>query len=90
LNIYNVKQAEVPESAIILQNDEGTAPGLWFEKNNKIFISLPGVPFEMKGLISKRVIPALKKAYIFPLTCTRTVITQGSFEAHLAEELKGF
>jgi nicotinamide-nucleotide amidase len=90
LNIYNVKQAEVPEAAIILQNDEGTAPGLWFEKNNKIFISLPGVPFEMKGLISKRVIPALKKKYNFPVTFTRTVITQGSFEAHLAEELKDF
>jgi nicotinamide-nucleotide amidase len=90
LNEYNVKQAEVPESAIVLQNDEGTAPGLWFDKNNRIFISLPGVPFEMKGLMSKRVIPALRKKYKFPATYSRTVITQGSFEAFLAERLRDF
>ncbi len=90
LNEHNIKQAEVPESAIILHNDEGTAAGLWFEKNKKIFISLPGVPFEMKGLITKKVIPALKKAFSFPSIHTRMVITQGSFEAHLAEELKDF
>ena len=90
INEYNMKQAEVPESAVILHNDAGTAAGLWFEKNKKIFISLPGVPFEMKGLITKRVIPALNKIFSLPVIHARTIITQGIFEAQLAEQLKDF
>lgn len=90
LNEYNRKQAEVPESAIILHNDLGTAPGLWFEKKGRIFISLPGVPFEMKNLVTNMVVPKLKARFIFPVICYKTVITQGSFEAQLAELLKDF
>jgi nicotinamide-nucleotide amidase len=90
INEHNRKQAEVPESAAILHNDEGTAPGLWFEKGKKIFISLPGVPFEMKSLISNRVIPELRKRFAFPAVYYKTLVTQGSFEAQLAERLKDF
>jgi nicotinamide-nucleotide amidase len=90
INEYNKKQAEVPGSAIILHNEEGTAAGLWFSKNGKIYISLPGVPFEMKGLFMSKVVPALKEIYDLPPLYYKTVITQGSFEAQLAEELKDF
>jgi nicotinamide-nucleotide amidase len=90
LNELNTKQAEVPESATILHNDQGTAPGLWFEKNGKIFISLPGVPFEMENLMMARVIPRLRERFIFPAIFYKTVITQGSFEAQLSELLRDF
>jgi nicotinamide-nucleotide amidase len=90
LNELNTKQAEVPESATILHNDQGTAPGLWFEKNGKIFISLPGVPFEMENLMMVRVIPRLRERFIFPAIFYKTVITQGSFEAQLSELLRDF
>ncbi len=90
VNENNRKQAEIPESAIPLHNALGTAPGLWFEKGETIYISLPGVPFEMKDLVTTQVIPRLKSQLTFPPSCYRTIITQGSFEAHLAEILSGF
>ena len=90
INEFNRRQAEVPESAAILDNELGTASGLWFEKNSKIFISIPGVPFEMQALISERVIPKLKELFSFPGIYFKTVITQGSYEALLAEKLKVF
>jgi nicotinamide-nucleotide amidase len=90
LNDFNASQAEVPASAHILHNAIGTAPGLWFEKNGSIFISLPGVPFEMKALITDLVIPKLREKFTFPEVYYKTVITQGSFEAQLAEKLKNF
>jgi nicotinamide-nucleotide amidase len=90
INDFNARQAEVPVSAQILHNAMGTAPGLWFEKNGIIFISLPGVPFEMKALITDLVIPKLREKFTFPEVYYKTVITQGSFEAHLAERLRTF
>lgn len=90
INDFNVRQAEVPASANILHNALGTASGLWFEKNGTIYISLPGVPFEMKALITDMVIPKLREKFTFPEVYYKTVITQGSFEAHLAERLKTF
>jgi nicotinamide-nucleotide amidase len=90
INDLNASQAEVPASALILHNSIGTAPGLWFEKNDTIFISLPGVPFEMKALITDLVIPKLREKFTFPEVYYKTVITQGSFEAQLAERLKSF
>ena len=47
----NLKQAEVPDSCTVIQNKRGTAPGMWFEKNGKIYVSMPGVPHEMKGMM---------------------------------------
>ncbi|TVR73872.1 MAG: CinA family nicotinamide mononucleotide deamidase-related protein [Marinilabiliales bacterium] len=90
VNENNRKQAEIPGSAIPLHNALGTAPGLWFEKGDTIYISLPGVPFEMKDLVTTQVIPRLQSQLTFPPSCYRTIITQGSFEAHLAEILSGF
>lgn len=57
----NEDQALVPENAKILKNMEGTAPGLWFEKDNKILVALPGVPFEMKSLLTNEIIPRIKE-----------------------------
>ncbi len=90
VNEYNKRQADVPESSIALENDLGTAAGLWFEKNGKVFISLPGVPFEMEDLFTKKVIPKLKELFTLPVIYYKTIITHGSFEAQLAEELKDF
>jgi nicotinamide-nucleotide amidase len=90
INDLNIRQAEVPASAHILHNAMGTASGLWLEKNDTVYISLPGVPFEMKALITDMVIPKLREKFPFPEVYYKTVITQGSFEAYLAERLKTF
>ncbi len=90
VNEKNKNQAVIPESAIILDNDLGTAPGMWFNKQGKIFICLPGVPFEMKALLLLKVIPKLRTVHTFPAIFHKTVVTQGSFEAELAEKLKVF
>ncbi len=57
----NLKQAEVPDVCTVIQNKRGTAPGMWFNRNEKIFVSLPGVPHEMKGMMTDYVIPRLTK-----------------------------
>ena len=59
----NLKQAEVPDVCTVIQNKRGTAPGMWFEKDGKIFISMPGVPHEMKGMMTDDVLPALPKHF---------------------------
>ena len=56
----NLKQAEVPSVCTVLHNERGTAPGMWFESKGKVFVSMPGVPHEMKGLLQEKVIPKLK------------------------------
>jgi nicotinamide-nucleotide amidase len=90
LNENNRRQAEVPESCRILFNSAGTAPGMWFEKNNTIFISLPGIPFEMMHIMSEHVIPELKKRFRTQVIIHRNIMTYGTFEAKLAEILKEF
>ena len=90
VNEHNRRQAELPERAMALHNTEGTAPGLWFEKEETIFISLPGVPYEMKELVKTQVLPRLSEKFSFQPTYYRTVITQGTFEAQLAELLSDF
>lgn len=98
----NLKQAEVPEACVVLQNKRGTAPGMWFgphpsqlinfDKNQKqtIYISLPGVPHEMKGLITATVIPALEQLPHLPAIVHRTLLTSGIGESMLAEHIAGF
>ncbi len=86
----NRKQAEVPDVCTVLKNERGTAPGMLFEKNGKIFISLPGVPHEMKGLIADEVLPLLKKRFDMPHIGHRTLLTAGVGESFLAEIIKDF
>lgn len=96
----NLKQAEVPSTCTILFNKRGTAPGMWFTKANptdingpakeKIFISLPGVPFEMQGIMIEEVIPKLLQQFSFPHIAHRTLVTAGVGESFLAELIKDF
>lgn len=77
-------QALVPSKAIILNNHFGTAPGMWMEKNKKIFISLPGVPYEMKHLMKNEVIPRITKQYKRPFIYHKTLLTYGLGESEIA------
>jgi nicotinamide-nucleotide amidase len=86
----NLKQAEVPDVCTVLQNKRGTAPGMWFNKNGKVFASLPGVPHEMKGLMTDDVIPMLQKQFQFPAIIHKTLLTAGVGESFLAELILDF
>ena len=86
----NKKQAEVPDVCTVLKNERGTAPGMLFEKDGKIFISLPGVPHEMKGLMTDKVLPLLKVRFDMPHIGHRTLLTAGVGESFLAEIIKDF
>lgn len=86
----NKKQAEVPDVCTVLKNERGTAPGMLFEKDGKIFISLPGVPHEMKGLMTDEVLPLLKQRFAMPHIGHRTLLTAGVGESFLAEMIKDF
>ena len=84
----NLDQALVPSKAQVLMNAFGSAPGMWLEKNSKVFISLPGVPFEMKGLMTNEVIPKLQKTYKFPYILHKTILTYGLGESSLAARIE--
>jgi nicotinamide-nucleotide amidase len=86
----NLKQAEVPDVCTVLHNQIGTAPGMWFEKEEKIFVSMPGVPIEMKGLIINEVIPKLKTKFQLPVIIHKTAFTFGMGESMIAERIKDF
>ena len=86
----NRLQALVPSRAKVLHNKYGTAPGMWMEKNNKVFISLPGVPFEMKALIKDEVLPNLQKQFHFPYILHKTTLTYGMGESIIAARLEEF
>ncbi len=84
----NRMQAFVPSKCVVLQNDFGTAPGMWFHQNNKVIISLPGVPTEMKGLMTQMVIPKLQQEFKLPFIIHKTLSTYGMGESMLANLLK--
>lgn len=84
----NLDQALVPSKAQVLVNAFGSAPGMWLEKDGKIFISLPGVPFEMKALVANEVIPKLQKIYKFPFILHKTILTYGLGESSLAARIE--
>jgi nicotinamide-nucleotide amidase len=86
----NLKQAEVPDSCTVIQNKRGTAPGMWFEKNGKIYVSMPGVPHEMKGMMETDVIQLLVKKFSFPHIAHRTLVTFGIGESMLADHIQTF
>ena len=90
----NLKQAEVPDVCTVLHNARGTAPGMMFtaspNRRKSVFFSLPGVPHEMKGLITDEVIPRLKEMFDLPAIVHRTLLTAGIGESMLAELIKDF
>jgi nicotinamide-nucleotide amidase len=84
----NRLQAEVPDGCTVLRNKNGTAPGMWFEKDNVIYVSMPGVPYEMKAMFSDDVIPRLREKFSLPAIYHRTVMTQGIGESWLSDTLE--
>ncbi len=86
----NRQQALVPSKATVLTNRFGTAPGMLLEKNNKTFISLPGVPYEMKALITYEVLPRLQKKYNCPYIIHKTLLTYGLGESAIASRIEKF
>ena len=86
----NKHQALVPSKAKVLMNHYGTAPGMWLEKNGKVFVSLPGVPFEMKALIKDQVIPQLREKFHFPYIKHKTILTYGLGESALADRIEAW
>lgn len=86
----NRNQALIPENCIPLPNTYGTAPGMWFEKDNKIVVSLPGVPFEMKTLVVDEVIPRLVKHFKLNAIYHFTVMTTAVGESVLAEMISSW
>ncbi|MCO5259414.1 MAG: competence/damage-inducible protein A [Crocinitomicaceae bacterium] len=83
----NIQQAAVPSKSTVLANLQGTAPGMWLEKNEKILISLPGVPFEMKGIMEQEVFPRLQERFGELQFYSKTANIQGVGESYLADKM---
>ena len=83
----NTLQAALPKTCRYLVNHWGTAPGMWFEKDGKVLVSLPGVPYEMKELMTHSVLPGLKEYFTLPVIVHHTVRTAGIGESFLAEKI---
>ncbi len=83
----NVQQAALPVKAKILKNRRGTAAGMWFEKQDVIFISLPGVPYEMKTIMTEEAFPLIEERFGKSSLYHRTLLTQGIGESFLAEQI---
>jgi len=81
----NRLQAEVPEICEVIRNKNGTAPGMWFDVNGKIYVSMPGVPYEMKALMTEQIVPKLTARFQLPAIYHKTVLTQGIGESYLSE-----
>ena len=88
LSSPNQKQAEIPKACTPIKNNHGSAAGMWFEKKMKIFISMPGVPFEMKPMVSEYIIPKIQKQYRAQAIVHKTVLTQGIGESWLAQKIE--
>lgn len=81
----NRKQAEIPERCELIVNYNGTAPGMWFEKDDTYYMSMPGVPYEMKTMMEMQVIPKIRDTFSLPVIAHRTFLTQGVGESILSE-----
>jgi nicotinamide-nucleotide amidase len=83
----NRLQAEVPENCDVILNKNGTAPGMWFNHEGKVYVSMPGVPFEMMYMVEEEVIPKLKATFTLPVIIHKTILTAGEGESFLAEKI---
>ncbi len=86
----HASQALILENSELLFNYNGTAPGMWIEHFGKVIVSMPGVPFEMKGIMKKSVLPKLKERFRLPLILHRTVVTIGLPESTISSMLHEF
>ena len=83
----NRQQAMVPANCEVINNLNGTAPGMWFNNNGKVIVSMPGVPHEMMYMIEQQIIPKLKETFTLPVIIHRTLLTVGEGESFLAERI---
>ncbi|MGJ8666638.1 MAG: competence/damage-inducible protein A [Patiriisocius sp.] len=81
----NFEQAQVPSKAIVLNNLNGTAPGMWMEQNETVFVSMPGVPYEMKQLMLDEVLPRIVKKFNRPFIYHKTLLTYGKGESQIEQ-----
>ena len=86
----NRGQADLPANAVYMQNDWGTAPGMWFEHEGRVYVSLPGVPFEMKSLMTHRILPRLQEHFNPPIIKHKMILTAGIGESFLAERIEAW
>ena len=86
----NRQQAHLPANCTPLLNKQGTAPGMWFEEDNTIFVSLPGVPYEMQEMMTEQVIPKLKEGFPLASIIHKHLMTVGIGESFLSDKLKDF
>ena len=84
----NRKQADVPDGCTVIQNKNGTAPCMWFDVEGKIFVAMPGVPFEMMYLMEEEILPRLKNAFDLPVIIHQTILTTGLGESFLAQQIE--
>ncbi len=84
----NKRQADLPKNCTVIPNLKGTASGMWFEKKGVSYVSMPGVPFEMKPMLENGVIPLIKEKFKLPVIVHRTILTHGLGESFLAEKIK--
>jgi nicotinamide-nucleotide amidase len=87
LNNLTRLQASLPEKSEMVSNERGTAAGIWFNKNGKVFVSMPGVPHEMKHMMTHHVIPRLKKTFTIPIIYHKIIRVAGIGESWLAEKI---
>ncbi|MBS7563094.1 competence/damage-inducible protein A [Mucilaginibacter sp. Bleaf8] len=83
----NKQQALIPANCEVVPNNNGTAPGMWFNHDGKIYVSMPGVPFEMMYMFSDQVLPKLKATFKLPAIVHKTILTVGEGESFLAERI---
>lgn len=84
----NKDQALVPSKCTVLHNAYGTAPGMWMKKGNTVYISLPGVPYEMKYILDNGIIPKIVNEYKRPYIIHKTILTYGQGESLIAERIE--
>ncbi len=84
----NIRQADVPDGCTVIQNKNGTAPCMWFDVDGKVFVSMPGVPFEMMYLMEEEILPRLKSKFQLPFIIHQTILTVGIGESFLAQQIE--
>jgi nicotinamide-nucleotide amidase len=88
INELNTAQADLPDNCKVLHNALGTAAGMWFNKDGRIYVFMPGVPFEMKNIVSNELLPQLKEYFKTPAIVHKTLMLQGIAESMLAQQIE--
>jgi nicotinamide-nucleotide amidase len=86
----NKDQALLPSKALVLKNNYGTAAGMWMKKGKTVFVSMPGVPYEMKGIVNEELIPKIISEYKRPYIIHKTILTYGQGESIVAERIENW